>query len=46
VQLVPDAPIDLTNVPEVTDATTIKFSWTEAPENGGAAVIDYSVYYD
>ena len=26
-QLVPDAPVNLQNVPEITDATKIKFSW-------------------
>jgi hypothetical protein len=43
---VPDAPIQLTNEVEVTSATVIGFSWSDGAESGGAAVIDYTVYYD
>ena len=46
IQLVPDAPVNLANVPEVTDATTIKFTFEEGPSNGGSPVIDYDIYYD
>jgi hypothetical protein len=45
-QLIPDAPINLANDPTVTDASTIRFTWTEGLSNGGTAVIDFDVYYD
>lgn len=45
-QLVPDAPINLTNDPSVTSDTTVRFTWTEGPSNGGSPVIDFDVYYD
>jgi hypothetical protein len=43
--LVPYPPIDLTNDPLVTSASTIRFTWTEGP-TGGSEVLDYFVYYD
>ena len=45
-QLVPDAPINLTNDPTVTSDTTVRFTWAEGPSNGGSPVIDFDVYYD
>jgi hypothetical protein len=44
--LVPDAPINLLNYAEVTDATTIAFIWEDGLSNGGAEIYDYDVYYD
>jgi hypothetical protein len=45
IQLVPDAPINLTNDLQVTNANAIKLSWEEGASNGGIAVIDYAVFY-
>lgn len=45
IQLVPNPPVSLVNIPEVTTDTTIKFSWSD-DVNGGAPIIDYDVYYD
>jgi len=42
----PDPPITLQNDATVTDASKIRFTWTEASDNGGAPVLDYSVFYD
>ena len=46
IQLVPDAPISLTNDDTVTDATQIKLTWSDGASNGGTNIIDYFVYYD
>jgi hypothetical protein len=46
IQLVPDAPIDLTNDATTTSDTVIRFTWTEGVSNGDTPVIDYAVYYD
>lgn len=46
VQLVPDPPVNLQDVPAVTNANTIKFTWDDAPEDGGSPVLDYAVYWD
>lgn len=46
IQLVPDAPISLTNDFSTTTDTTIKFSWSPGASDGGTAVIDHSIYYD
>lgn len=46
IQFVPDAPVSLLNLAEVTDATRIGISWSDGPENGGTEVIDYKVVYD
>jgi hypothetical protein len=45
IQLVPDAPVSMTNVPEVTDASNIKFTWSDGVSNGGTPVIDYKILY-
>jgi hypothetical protein len=42
---VPDAPLNLRNVPYLTDYDTIGLLWDEASENGGTPVIDYRVSY-
>ena len=46
IQLVPDAPVSLTNDPETTTDTQIRFTWSDGVSDGGNAVIDYAVYYD
>ena len=46
IQLVPDAPIGLTVIAAGTSATQISFNWIDGSSDGGAAVIDYSIYYD
>jgi hypothetical protein len=52
---VPDAPIDLQNVPfDVVDranpSTTtdeqIRFTWISGPSDGGAVVIDHDIYWN
>lgn len=45
-QLVPDAPIDLTDDKPNTLATQITFTWSDGVSDGGAAVIDYRIYID
>ena len=42
---VPDAPINLVNVPSVTTAYQIGLDWDEGPYNGGSPVLDYRVSY-
>jgi hypothetical protein len=46
IQLVPDAPVALTNDPLTTIDTLIRFTWSQGASNGGANVLEYSVYYD
>lgn len=43
---VPDAPIDLVDVPAITNANQIGLSWAHGAEDGGTPVIDFSVLYD
>jgi hypothetical protein len=43
---IPDPPINLSNVPEITLATQIGLVWEDASENGGTEVIDYTVSFD
>jgi len=38
---VPDKPVNLVNNPAVTSSHNISFSWSAAPTNVGAVVIDY-----
>ena len=46
IQLVPDAPVSLTNDATVTSDTQIRFTWADGSSDGGAPVIDYTVFYD
>lgn len=46
IQYVPDAPVEVTVDAENTSATKISFKWADGASNGGAAVIDYSIFYD
>jgi hypothetical protein len=43
---VPDAPINLNNDATTTDDIVIRFTWSQGASNGGASVIDYSIFYD
>jgi len=45
-QTVPDAPLSLINDDQITDASIIRFTWSEGIQNGASPVIDYQVYYD
>ena len=40
---VPDAPINLSNDPAITDTNQIGLTWSEGTFNGGSPVIDYTV---
>jgi hypothetical protein len=46
IQLVPDAPINLANVLEITKDDRIGFVWEDGHSNGGNSIIDYQVWYD
>lgn len=45
-QLVPDAPINLANVPEITLDDKIGLSWEDGASNGGTSIVDYQIYFD
>lgn len=42
----PDPPINVVDVPSVTNFETCGLSWTDGLDNGGASVIDYRVSYN
>jgi len=42
----PDSPYDLKDIQELRTSSTLTFSWTEGPTNGGATVTSYRVWYD
>jgi hypothetical protein len=42
---IPDAPVNLANLPAVTKATKIGVSWANGAENGGSTVLDYQLSY-
>lgn len=42
----PDPPIDVLNVPSVTNRETAGLTWTDGASNGGAPVIDYRVSFN
>jgi len=42
----PDPPITLANNAAITDAENIGLTWDDPVENGGTAIIDYTVTYD
>ena len=46
IQLVPDAPLNLSNDPTFSTNSVIKFTWNQGLSNGGTPVIDYTIYYD
>lgn len=43
---VPDAAINLENVPAITTATQIGLQWSPGASNGGSAILDYRLSYD
>lgn len=46
VVFVPDAPINLADNKAVTTKAVIGFTWSPAPNDGGQAVLDYTITYD
>jgi hypothetical protein len=46
IQLVPNAPVNLENDATTTDATIIRFTWSDGPSDGGSPVLDYNIYYN
>jgi len=42
---VPDAPINLVDVPSITVATRIGIMWSDGAEDGGTEIIDYQLAY-
>ena len=44
--LVPDAPVNLFDLPAVTKANKIGLVWDEGDSSGGEAIIDYRIFYD
>lgn len=44
--LVPDAPINFSNVPSITTASRIGLKWTPGASSGDKPIIDYRIYYD
>lgn len=44
--LVPDAPLTLNDVPEVTLQDRIGLAWTDGVADGGTPIIDYQIWYD
>ena len=45
IKLVPDAPLNLQNLPDITTATRIGLSWTPGVSDGGSPVLDYQIFY-
>lgn len=45
-KLIPDAPVNLQNVPAETDAFSIVFTWEDGSSDGGMPVLDYRIFYD
>jgi hypothetical protein len=46
IQLVADAPISLANDALTTTDSVIRFTWIDGSSDGGASIIDYTVFYD
>jgi len=42
---IPDAPINIANVPAITTGYQIGLSWTEGLYNGGSPVFEYQIEY-
>jgi hypothetical protein len=43
---IPDAPINLANVPGITDSNSIGLTWSAPVFDGGSALIDYRIWFD
>ena len=46
IQLIPLAPVSVTNNATATSATQIGFYWSDGASNGGTAIIDYTIFWD
>jgi hypothetical protein len=46
IELIPDAPINLTNHPEITNDSQIGISWSDGPSDGDSPILDYRITYD
>lgn len=44
--IVPDAPVNLSNVPSITDAYQIGLTWQQGASTGGTAITEYIISYD
>lgn len=44
--IVPDPPVNLQNVAEITDAYQIGLSWQQGASTGGTAITEYILSYD
>jgi len=42
----PDTPVNLANDPTLTNAYQIQLTWQPGAANGGAAILDYRIWYD
>lgn len=42
---IPDVPVSLANVPELTSKSTIGLQWSDGIDNGGTPIIDYTLSY-
>jgi hypothetical protein len=43
---VPSSPVDLRNIPSLTNGIQIGISWAEGDMNGGAPILDYLIWCD
>lgn len=46
IQLVPNSPINLVNILEITLDDRIGVSWEDGVSNGGSTIIDYQIWFD
>ena len=42
---VPDAPINLSDAPQITSSSQIGLTWSDGSWNGGSVVLDYKISY-
>lgn len=45
IYILPDSPINLVNIPAMTNAHSIALQWEDGESNGGSPIIDYRVEY-
>lgn len=43
---IPDAPVNLADVPAITDAEQIGLTWEAPSFDGGSSLLDYRIWYD
>lgn len=46
VEVIPDAPINLVNHPEITSDSVIGISWSDGLSDGDSPILDYRIVYD